>query len=238
MRRRGRGGNSAQRPVFDRSPRLCPLGADPSTTTEDRPVHGNRDPGCLLSSVIVWLGGRCGQAARPPRPAKLPSQPETLDQRALPACHNFGRAKGWGLGEALGRGWLISLDVEEEVLWSESAQESRRVEDFAFCHCSKCRRWDGHVGADTAVDRPGFQLIEQRGLRRYVASLTVQRGFCGECGSSLFWDEDGVPKMSICAGTLDGPTGLTPKAHIYLGSKGDYYEVPDDCLLRREEFTH
>jgi hypothetical protein len=123
-------------------------------------------------------------------------------------------------------------------LWSESAQESRRVEDFAFCHCSKCRRWDGHVGADTAVDRPGFQLIEQRGLRRYVASLTVQRGFCGECGSSLFWDEDGVPKMSICAGTLDGPTGLTPKAHIHLGSKGDYYEVPDDCLLRREEFTH
>ena len=42
--------------------------------------------------------------------------------------------------------------------------------------------------------------------------------------------------MSICAGTLDAPTGLAPKAHIYLGSKGDYYEVPDDGLLRREEF--
>jgi len=40
--------------------------------------------------------------------------------------------------------------------------------------------------------------------------------------------------MSICAGTLDAPTGLAPKAHIYLGSKGDYYEVPEDGLLRRK----
>jgi hypothetical protein len=43
--------------------------------------------------------------------------------------------------------------------------------------------------------------------------------------------------MSICAGSLDAPTGLTPKAHIYLGSKGDCYEVANDGLLRRQEFT-
>jgi hypothetical protein len=66
----------------------------------------------------------------------------------------------------------------------------------------------------------------------------VRRGFCGECGSSLFWDEAGDPKMAICAGTLDSPTGLNPKAHIYLGSKGDYYDVPDDGLLRRDELSH
>ncbi|HTT70104.1 MAG TPA: GFA family protein [Anaeromyxobacteraceae bacterium] len=107
----------------------------------------------------------------------------------------------------------------------------------AFCHCSKCRRWHGHVGAYTAVDRPGFRLTEPRGLRWYTASPAVRRGFCGECGSSLFWSEDGAPKISICAGTLDAPTGLTPKAHIYLGSKGDYYEVPDDGLLRRQRFS-
>ena len=35
----------------------------------------------------------------------------------------------------------------------------------------------------------------------------------------------------------DAPTGLRPKAHIFLGSKGDYYEVPEDGLIRREEFT-
>jgi putative acetyltransferase len=107
-----------------------------------------------------------------------------------------------------------------------------KLTKVAFCHCSKCRRWHGHVGAYTAVDRPGFRLTDERGLAWFSLSPTVRRGFCSQCGSSLLWDETGEAKMSICAGTLDGPTGLTSKAHIFLASKGDYYEVPDDGLLR------
>ena len=113
----------------------------------------------------------------------------------------------------------------------EAQGELRKV---TYCHCSKCRRWHGHVGAYTAVDRAGFRLVEARGLRWWAASPTVRRGFCGECGSSLFWEEDGRPKLSICAGTLDAPTGLTSKAHIFVGSKGDYYPLPDDGLLRSD----
>ncbi len=33
-----------------------------------------------------------------------------------------------------------------------------------------------------------------------------------------------------------GPTGLVSKAHIYVGSKGDYYPLADDGLLRLEAF--
>src|ERR1044071_605276 len=95
-----------------------------------------------------------------------------------------------------------------------------------FCHCSKCRRWHGHVGAYTAVDRSGFRLVDDRALRWFQLSPTARRGFCGDCGSSLLWDETGEAHMSICAGSLDAPTGLRPKAHIFLGSRGDYYEVP------------
>jgi hypothetical protein len=105
-----------------------------------------------------------------------------------------------------------------------------------YCHCSKCRRWHGHVGAYTAVERAGFRLIEQRGLKWYTVSATVRRGFCGECGSSLLWDEDGLPRMAICAGTIDAPTGLESKAHIYVASKGDYYTLADDGLVRYDEF--
>jgi hypothetical protein len=42
------------------------------------------------------------------------------------------------------------------------------------------------------------------------------------------FDETTDPKISICAGTLDAPTGLREKAHIYAGSKGDYYEIVGD----------
>jgi len=101
-----------------------------------------------------------------------------------------------------------------------------------YCHCSKCRRWHGHVGAYTAFLRQGFRLVEARGLKWYAANERVRRGFCSECGSSLFWDEDGDPRMAICAGALDAPTGLASKAHIYVDSKGDYYALPDDGLVR------
>ncbi len=99
-----------------------------------------------------------------------------------------------------------------------------------YCHCSKCRRWHGHVGAFTAVDRPAFKLVESRGLKWHDVSPAVRRGFCAECGSTLFFDEKADAKIAVTAGSLDAPTGLREKAHIYLGSKGDYYEVADGLL--------
>ncbi|GEL71322.1 MULTISPECIES: GFA family protein [Myxococcus] len=94
-----------------------------------------------------------------------------------------------------------------------------------YCHCSKCRKWHGHVGAYAAVDRDGFRLTEEHGLKWHTVSPTVRRGFCVECGSSVLFDEAPSAKMSICAGTLESPTGIREKAHIYLGSKGDYYDI-------------
>jgi hypothetical protein len=99
-----------------------------------------------------------------------------------------------------------------------------------YCHCSKCRRWHGHVGAFTAVDRDAFELTESRGLKCHSISSTVRRGFCLECGSSVLYDDSALPKMAICAGTVDAPTGLHEKAHIYVASKGDYYAIADDLL--------
>ena len=96
-----------------------------------------------------------------------------------------------------------------------------------YCHCSKCRRWHGHVGAYCAVDRAHFRMKDGGAVKWFRMSPTVQRGFCGDCGSSLFWDEDGEAKLSLCAGTLDAPSGTHEKAHIYVGSKGDYYELHD-----------
>jgi hypothetical protein len=114
-------------------------------------------------------------------------------------------------------------------------QVSKPLMPVTYCHCSKCRRWHGHFGAYTAVDRDGFYLSEARGLRWYTVSPTVRRGFCGGCGSSVLFDEEPLPKMSICAGTLDAPTGIREKAHIYVGSKGDYYEIAGD-LIKYDEF--
>lgn len=101
-----------------------------------------------------------------------------------------------------------------------------------YCHCSRCRRWHGHIGAWAAVDRPLLVLTESRGLKWHAPSPSVRRGFCGECGSTLFFDDEALPKIGFTPGTVDAPTGLTSKAHIFLGSKGDYYQVHEDGLMR------
>ena len=80
-------------------------------------------------------------------------------------------------------------------------------------------------------------LTEARGLRWIDSPLSdagARRGFCAECGSSLFWDSPGRDTVSIAAGTLDGPTGLSTAAHWYVSQAGDYYELPDDGLPRHE----
>jgi hypothetical protein len=80
-------------------------------------------------------------------------------------------------------------------------------------------------------------LTEQRGLRWIESPLSearARRGFCGECGSSLFWDAPGRETISIAAGTLEGPTGLSVASHWYVAQAADYYEIPDDGLPRHE----
>ncbi|MGH2913431.1 MAG: GFA family protein, partial [Solirubrobacteraceae bacterium] len=68
---------------------------------------------------------------------------------------------------------------------------------------------------------------EQRGLRWYLADGR-ERGFCAECGASLFWRETGSDQISIAAGTVDEPTGPRTAEHIFTAGRGDYYEIADD----------
>jgi len=141
------------------------------------------------------------------------------------------------LSSLQGRGGIVAIMKTGRCACGLVVYEATgELTPVTYCHCSMCRRWHGHVGAWTAVERDGFRLIEERGLKWYATSPTVRRGFCVECGSSLLWDETGDTRMGVCAGTLDAPTGLRGKAHIFVGSKGDYYRLPDDGLLRYEEY--
>jgi hypothetical protein len=64
-------------------------------------------------------------------------------------------------------------------------------------------------------------------LRWYQSSPEARRGFCGHCGSQLFWQAVNESAVSILAGSLDLQTGLTGADHIFTADKGDYYEICD-----------
>ena len=70
-------------------------------------------------------------------------------------------------------------------------------------------------------------LTEDRGLKWYRSSDYARRGFCGECGASLFWEPVGQGRIAIAAGGIDAPSGLTTVRHVFAADKGDYYEITD-----------
>jgi hypothetical protein len=101
----------------------------------------------------------------------------------------------------------------------------RPLRGVILCHCAMCRKTHGHIGAYTAVPKAALQLTESRGLKWYRSSGKARRGFCGECGASLFWEPCARDYVAIAAGALDPPTGLTTVLQIHVASAGDYYAI-------------
>ncbi|MEP5759259.1 MAG: GFA family protein [Litoreibacter sp.] len=100
-------------------------------------------------------------------------------------------------------------------------------ETVTVCHCRQCRRTSGHVWASTKAKFDAVIFSSDHGLEWYESSGFAKRGFCRNCGSSLFYrmnNEDGV---GISAGCLETPTNLRIGKHIFCKDKGDYYEISD-----------
>lgn len=102
-----------------------------------------------------------------------------------------------------------------------------RLRDVMNCHCSQCRRAHGHFAAYAAVRQRDLAFLEQGGLAWYISSARARRGFCQVCGSSLFWQPSDLDYVAVAAGSLDQPSGLKTRGHIYVADKGDYYEIED-----------
>ena len=109
------------------------------------------------------------------------------------------------------------------------------------CHCSKCRRFHGHVAAYTATCRDCLIVLKSDSLKWYRSvqdeTPEVYRGFCSECGSSLFWDPRGKPNISIAAGSIDPPTNLSTERHVWVSQKTDYYTLSDDLPAHAQRFA-
>lgn len=135
--------------------------------------------------------------------------------------------KGQATGRCLCGAVVFSLDA-------------KAFDDRSACHCSQCRRWSGHVWA--SVSGPRARLHIQTGedkVKWHHASDFARRGFCSECGASLFWHAEGLEdykhRIAVAFGALDNPTGLQLKEHIFVADKGDYYDIADGLPQKATE---
>ena len=99
------------------------------------------------------------------------------------------------------------------------------LDSIILCHCQQCRKTSGHFVAATRT--PTENLKISGAVTWFRSSSQARRGFCGTCGSQLFWQPGDRRTTSLFAGSLDGETGLTVRSQIHVESQGDYYTLPD-----------
>ena len=98
------------------------------------------------------------------------------------------------------------------------------------CHCTRCRKHSGHFFTSTDVPRAALTVHGAEHLTWFASSEKVRRGFCATCGASLFFDPLDRSKhewIGVAMGAFDGPTQTQLAVHVFVGDKGDYYEITD-----------
>ncbi len=113
--------------------------------------------------------------------------------------------------------------IKGQCLCGGVAFTTPAIERLDVCHCNMCRRWTGgpFIGADY---RSAITLTRTDTLAWYDSSEWAKRGFCSNCGSSLFYRLNGNDEFwAVSAGALDLPDGLPIEKEIFIDEKPDYY---------------
>ena len=102
----------------------------------------------------------------------------------------------------------------------------------AHCHCSMCRKihgagyvtWVGFEADHFELDSGGEQLAW------FESSPGASRGFCRQCGSSMFFkSERWKGEIHVALGCMDDPIDRKPQAHAFHDSHVAWMPI-DDAL--------
>jgi hypothetical protein len=103
-----------------------------------------------------------------------------------------------------------------------------RLRDVTNCYCERCRRFTGHHMAATAAPVAEVSIDDPSRQLAWHSVTGAEYGFCRSCGSSLFWRADSSPaQISICAGSVEPPTGLRTVEAWWASQASDYFTRPD-----------
>lgn len=71
-------------------------------------------------------------------------------------------------------------------------------------------------------------LVFTKGRIAKFKDVSVLRGFCSNCGSSLTYEATHFPDyIQVHIGTLDDPNSITPLAHVHFAEKVEWFDVND-----------
>jgi len=100
--------------------------------------------------------------------------------------------------------------------------------DAGWCHCRMCQRVSGAPAQSFAMFPLAAFVYIKGEPRIYVSSAIGERRSCGVCGSSLeFRARENPCEVSLNSGTLDEPSRVPPRKHIWVSSRIAWFACDD-----------
>ncbi len=105
------------------------------------------------------------------------------------------------------------------------------LRDILHCHCENCRRVSGNFVSSSGAATADLTVHGEDRLKWYDLGYATY-GFCGDCGSSLFWvGADHAHRTSIQAGTLNDPSELD-LVGVWFASEAQFAATVPDGVPR------
>lgn len=98
---------------------------------------------------------------------------------------------------------------------------------FHACHCGTCRRWSGG-SPFFGVSVASVEFVGEGALGRRASSDWAERGFCRECGSTLFYFYAPEKKYTLSIGAFDEQAAFVLTGEIFIESKPAGYDLAGD----------
>jgi hypothetical protein len=108
--------------------------------------------------------------------------------------------------------------------------------DAGWCHCRTCQLNSGAPAMVFASVPEGDMVFVAGGerVKAFKSSSFGRRIFCGDCGTPLAMRVDDEPEtVDFSVATLDEPSLVAPRFHIFWSSRIDWFD-PGDGLPRHE----
>ncbi len=98
-----------------------------------------------------------------------------------------------------------------------------------YCHCTMCQRASGSAFGMFGVVKAEELEFTKGKPKVYRSSDIAERGFCGDCGGTLFFRYIRRPeRIGFAIGSLDAPGETPPNNHNGLESMMPWLDIRDD----------
>ena len=96
------------------------------------------------------------------------------------------------------------------------------------CHCESCRRYSGSAMTTFAGFKREQVVYTGAMPNRYSPGNGVTRSFCGQCGSSIAYENAGeAESIHLHLGIFDDLEQLVPQDHSFLAEKASWLHADE-----------